>query len=118
VISSTEINQAQLPTRWHKKLPFHRKLELPLPFLYLPSVDTNSLAFGSFFIQQLVSPNHKKEKETSFRLITFSFDNGLQFLKVLISAVDYESHFDNKFSVDNLSAFINERFETSSEFDK
>ena len=32
--------------------------------------------------------------------------------------VDYESPFDNNFSVDKLSPFSNERFETSSKFDK
>ena len=30
----------------------------------------------------------------------------------MISAVDYESHFDNKYSVDKFSILANERFET------
>ena len=36
----------------------------------------------------------------------------------MISAVDYESHFDNKFSVDNFSILANERFETSLDLEK
>jgi hypothetical protein len=36
----------------------------------------------------------------------------------MISAVDYESHFDNKFSVDKFSILANERFETSLDLEK
>ena len=36
----------------------------------------------------------------------------------MISAVDYKSHFDNKFSVDNFSILANERFETKSSIGK
>jgi len=107
-----------LVTRCQVLLPSNSKLATSVPVSASPTGDTKQLETRQKNLQQLVSPNHKKEKETSFRLITFSSDNGWQFLKVLISAVDYESHFDNKFSVDNLSAFANERFETSSEFDK
>jgi len=70
-----------LVTRCQVLLPSNSKLATAVPVSASPTGDTKQLETRQKNLQQLVSPNHKKEKETSFRLITFSFANVWQFLK-------------------------------------